>query len=167
MPRHRPGTSASYSTRATSGSTFTCKDRYSPEDTGVHVNEPGIGADHARRCVDAYIDAWNEPQADKRRQILTQVMTDDCAYADPTKRLDSRTGLDECIDEILGKDPGRRIVRTSEVDAHNLFCRFNWRMVKTDSTHGPESIDFVEFAEDGRIRRVTGFFGPLTSTKAL
>lgn len=127
---------------------------------------PGIGVEPARRCVDAYIDAWNEPAAERRRQILAQVMTDDAAYADPAKQMDSRAGLVECIGAALDKDPGRRIVRTSEVDAHNLVCRFNWRLVKADGTHGPESVDFVEFARDGRIRRVTGFFGPLAPTEA-
>lgn len=135
----------------------------------MYLNEPGrppldapsIGAEQARRCIDAYIDAWSEPEADKRRQILAQVMTDDGAYADPAKQMDSPAGLAECIGEVLDQYPGRRIVRTSEVDAHNLVCRFNWRLVKADGTQGPESVDFVEFARDGRIRHVTGFFGPL------
>jgi hypothetical protein len=130
------------------------------------VAAPSIGAEQAQRCIDAYIDAWNEPQADKRRQILAQAMTEDGAYADPAKKTDSRADLVECIGDALEKDPGRRIVRTSEVDAHNLVCRFNWRSVKADGTQAPESVDFIEFATDGRIRRVTGFFGPLTPNEA-
>jgi len=134
------------------------------------VNEPSnqtmgatsIGPDQARRCIDAYIDAWNEPQADTRRQILAEVMADDAVYADPAAQLDSRAALAEYIGVVLDKHPGRRIVRTSGVDAHNLVCRFNWRLVRADGTQGQESVDFVDFAGDGRIRRVTGFFGPLT-----
>lgn len=154
---------------------FTFKDKYSPEDAEAYVNEPGkpllgparIGAEQARRCIDAYLDAWNEPQADQRRQILAQVMTDDAAYADPAKQVDSRTGVVEYIGEVLSKYPGGRIVRTSEVDAYHLVCRFNWQLVKADGTKLPESVDFVEFATDGRIRRVTGFFGSLTPSEAL
>lgn len=123
---------------------------------------PNIGAERARRCIDAYVDAWNEPQAGKRRQLLAQVMTDDATYADPVKQMDSRAVLTEYIGEVLDRYPGRRIVRTSEVDAHSLVCRFNWQLVKADGTRAPESVDFVDFAGDGRIRRVTGFFGPLT-----
>lgn len=114
------------------------------------LDAPSIGAEQARRCIDAYIDAWNEPEADERGQILAQVMTDDGAYADPAKQMDSPAGLAECIGEVLDKYPGRRIVRTSEVDAHNLVCRFNWRLVKADGTQGPESVDFVDFAGDGK-----------------
>lgn len=126
---------------------------------------PHIGAEQARRCIDAYIDAWNEPRADKRRQILAQVMTDESTYVDPNKAVDSRAGLVEYIGEVLNRYPGRRIVRTSEVDAHHLLCRFNWRLIKADGTQAPESVDFVEFASDGRIHRVTGFFGPLPPTE--
>lgn len=125
-----------------------------------------IGAEQARRCVDAYIDAWNEPQADKRRQILAQAMTDDGAYADPARKTDNRAGLVECIGDVLDEDPGRRIVRTSDVDVHHLVCRFNWRLVKADGTRTPESVDFIDFATDGRIDRVTGFFGRLKPHEA-
>lgn len=134
----------------------------------VHVSEPdvqsgsSIGVELARDCVDGYIQAWNEPAADRRIQMLAQVMTEDGAYADPDARVDSRAGLAGYIGEVLGRYPGGRIVRTSEVDAHNLACRFTWRLVKADGTQASESIDFVEFVEDGRIRRVTGFFGALT-----
>lgn len=161
----------------TNGSTplaFTFKDKYGPEDAEAYMNEPGtpplgaahIGAEQARRCIDAYFDAWNEPQADKRRQILAQVMTDNSTYVDPNTDLDSRDGLVEYIDQVLNKSPGRRVVRTSELDAHHLVCRFNWRLVKADGTQGAESLDVVEFAPDGRIHRVTGFFGPLTPSEA-
>jgi heme-degrading monooxygenase HmoA len=154
---------------------FTFKDKYHPEDAEAYVNEPGkplpgparIGAEQVRRCIDAYLDAWNEPRADQRRQILAQVMTDDAAYADPAKQVDSRAGVVEYIGEVLNRYPGGRIVRTSEVDAYHLVCRFNWRLVKADGTKLPESVDFVEFTRDGRIRRVTGFFGSLTPIEAL
>ncbi len=101
------------------------------------VGAPSIGAQQARRCIDTYIDAWNEPQADKRRQMLAQAMTDDGAYADPA-RTDSRADLVECIGDVLDKEPGRRIVRTSEVDAHNQRTardRARQRAAMTDRSH--------------------------------
>ena len=67
----------------------------------------------------------------------------------------------------MTNDPGRRIVRTSEVDAHHFVCRFNWQLMRGDGTRGAESVDFVEFAADGKICRVTGFFGPLAPDEAL
>jgi hypothetical protein len=117
--------------------------------------------ERAIRSVNGYIDAWNEHDVDLRKQLLTQVMTDDGAYVDPNTNLDTRDGLVEYIGQVLGKSPGRRVVRTSNVDVHHSVCRFNWRLIKADGTQGTESIDFIEFASDGRIQRVVGFFGPL------
>jgi hypothetical protein len=94
-------------------------------------------------------------------------MTDESTYADPNKELDSRAGLVEYIGEVLNTYPDRRVIRTSEVDVHHLLCRFNWRWVKADGTQAPESVDVVEFARDGRLHRVMGFFGPLTLSEAL
>jgi hypothetical protein len=128
------------------------------------VSAPSVGAEQARHCIDAYIGAWNEPDEDKRGQILAQVMTDDGTYVDPDKQMD-RAGVAEYIGDALDKHPGRRIVRTSEVDAHHLVCRFNWRSVNADGTKLPECVDFVEFTNDGRIRRVTGFFGLQTPSE--
>jgi heme-degrading monooxygenase HmoA len=153
---------------------FTRKDSYSPEDAQAYLDEPGrpplgdpcIGAEQARRCIDAYIDAWNEPEADKRGQILAQVMTEDGAYGDPSGQVDGRAGVVDHIGEVQNTYVGGRVARTSAVDVHHLVCRFNWRLIKADGTQLPESVDFVDFARDGRIRRVTGFFGPLAPSEA-
>ncbi len=138
------------------------------------MNEPdeppadavSIDVEQARSCIDAYINAWNEPQADKRRQLLAKTMTDDSTYADPSKKTDSRAELVTHIGNVLAKNPARRIVRTSDVDAHNQVCRFNWRVINADGTQLPESVDIIDFATDGRIRRVTGFFGPPAPSNA-
>jgi hypothetical protein len=152
---------------------FAFRDRYGPEDAQAYTAGPGtpplgtpyVGAGQARRCVDAYIEAWNEPDPDRRGQRLTQVMTDDSTYVDPNTDPLGRAGLVGYIGQVLGRSPGRRVVRTSEVDVHHLCCRFNWRLVRADGTPAPESVDVVEFTRDGRIHRVTGFFGPLTPSE--
>ena len=125
----------------------------------AHMSE--LGAEPARHLIDTYVDAWNEPSADARGRMLAEVMHGESTYTDPNVALTSRADLDAYIGEVLRKYPGRRIVRTSGVDVHHRHCRFNWRLIKPDGTQGLESIDFVEFTSDGRIARVTGFFGPL------
>jgi enamine deaminase RidA (YjgF/YER057c/UK114 family) len=120
-----------------------------------------VNEEHVRRVVDAYVAAWNEPDAGRRRRLLDQVMADGGDYVDPAKHLPGPAAIDEYIATALRRDPDRRIVRTSEVDAHHRVCRFAWQLVDADGTPGPENVDFVEFTEDGRIRQVTGFFGPL------
>lgn len=93
-------------------------------------------------------------------QMLAQVMTDDGVYCDPAKLAQGRVAIVDYIAQVQAKYAGGRIVRTSTVDVHHYSCRFNWRVVKVDGTPLPESVDIIEFARDGRICRVTGFFGP-------
>ncbi|MDG4763211.1 DUF3291 domain-containing protein [Solwaraspora sp. WMMD406] len=154
---------------------FTFRDKYRPEDAMAYrpdadvppLGAPYIGADQARRCVDAYLAAWNEPVPDRRTRMLAQATTDSCSYVDPDHQLRGRADLVAYIDELLHRagDHGqdRRVVRTSEVDVHHLLCRFGWRL---DRPGGPPTVDrtdLVEFSRDGRIHRVTGFVGPLPS----
>ena len=93
--------------------------------------------------------------------MVAQVLTDDCVYCDPSKLATGRAAIVAHIGEVQAAYPGGRVVRTSTVDAHHFACRFHWRMVKADGGELPESVDFVDFAKDGRIRHVTGFFGSL------
>jgi len=121
-----------------------------------------VNAEQAQRVIDGYVAAWNEAVADERGRMLGEVMSEESRYLDPNVELDSRSALDGYIGEVLSRYPGRRIVRTSEVDVHHTVGRFHWRLIKADGTRGQESVDFVEFARDGRIARVIGFFGPIS-----
>lgn len=118
-----------------------------------------IDAELAQHSIDSYFEAWNEPDSIKRARLLTEVMADDGGYCDPAERVAGSAGIVEYIGEVLSAYPGARIVRTSEVDVHHLFGRFTWRLIRSDGTRLQDSVDFVEFSDDGRIYRVTGFFG--------
>ncbi len=67
------------------------------------------------------------------------------------------------IDAVIARRPGARVVRTTRVDVHHDLARFGWRVVQADGTTLPEGLDLAELSEDGRIRRIVGFFGPLAS----
>ncbi len=149
---------------------FPFKDKFKPEDAQQYASRPDIprlgeaviGAAQAQRCIDTYIDAWNEPSVDRRGQLLCQVMTDQGTYVDPRHTCQGRQGLIDYIQRMVGERPGRRVVRISNIDVHGLVCRFDWQIVKPDGTRGAPSVDFIEFTRDGRILRIFGFFGPLT-----
>ena len=48
-----------------------------------------------------------------------------------------------------------------DVDSHHEFLRFGWELVGPDGAVALAGLDVAEVADDGRLRRVTGFFGPL------
>jgi hypothetical protein len=115
------------------------------------------------RVIDAYCAAWNEPDRARRREMLSAVWRAEATYTDPTAHVAGVDQLVAHIEKVLARRPGARVVRTSAVDAHHGFVRFAWRVVQTDGTLLPEGIDFAEVDNDGAIRGVVGFFGPLAA----
>jgi SnoaL-like protein len=110
--------------------------------------------------VGIYVAAWNEPDEEKRRHLLEQAWADEGTYTDPQSHVAGRDALIPLISEFQRRFQGTRIELSSSVDEHHGLLRFAWRIV---GPSGPvkDGMDFGELAEDGRLRRIVGFFGPL------
>jgi len=113
--------------------------------------------------VDAYCDVWSEPKPELRRQRLLPIWAWNTTYTDPTVHTTGCDELLEHIGKVLARRPGSIVKRTSNVDGHHECARFAWHVVQADGTPLPEGIDFLEINDDGKIQRIVGFFGPLTS----
>jgi hypothetical protein len=110
--------------------------------------------------VASYASAWNEPDATARRRALERAWTERGVYSDPTAHVEGREALVAHIGGFQTQMPGARIIMTSGIDEHHGAIRFNWALRGGDGTVLTEGIDFGELADDGRLRRITGFFGP-------
>ncbi|WP_194819713.1 nuclear transport factor 2 family protein [Nocardia sp. XZ_19_385] len=113
------------------------------------------------KLINTYCAAWSESDPERRRALLSQVWAEDATYTDPTVHA---VGLDSLLDHIaavLTRRPGATVQRTSAIDTHHTVARFAWHVVLADGSALPEGLDLVEFSEDGRIRRIVGFFGEL------
>lgn len=110
-------------------------------------------------AVTAYGAAWNETDDAKRRALLEQSFAEDGVYMDPTGRADGRDALGTHIGGFQAMMPGHTIDNASGVDVHDNVFRFAWTM-KNGSEVALEGMDFGEIADDGRISRIVGFFGP-------
>ena len=117
-------------------------------------------------CIDLYIDMWNEEDADKRATLIAAAWTDDASYVDPLLTADGYDGLSEMVATVHGHYPGYRFRRRSDVDVHHDRVRFAWDLVKPDGEVFVAGIDVGEVAGDGRLRRITGFFGELSTASA-
>ena len=111
--------------------------------------------------IDIYASAWSEIDPGQRMAILEKVLTSDCTYTDPRVHAANPSELSDHIGRILPTRPGARVLRTSAVDMHHGKARFAWHMVNADGTALPAGLDIVEFDEEGRLRMILGFFGPL------
>lgn len=107
----------------------------------------------------AYIDAWNEPDAAARQNILGGCWADDAVYVDPNVELKGRDALAEHISSVQAGRPGARLEMMSGIDLHHNVVRFLWRLVRADGSAGDVSIDFGEVDAAGKLTKIVGFFG--------
>ena len=111
--------------------------------------------------IDTYFAMWNEEDAERRAELIEQAWADDGSYRDPLLEADGHAALSEMVATVHGHYPGHRFQRTSGIDAHHDNLRFAWQLVAPDGSVTVGGIDVAELAPDGRLARLTGFFGDL------
>jgi len=110
--------------------------------------------------VKIYSAAWNEPDAQHRRELLEKVWAAEGTYTDPQSHVEGRNALVEHIGKFLKNSPGARIIPSSHADFHHGMFRFAWKFVGRDGKTVMEGIDFGALGPDGKFQRIVGFFGP-------
>jgi hypothetical protein len=111
--------------------------------------------------VDAYLAGYCEPDASRRAALVAEAWSTDGELLDPPFEATGHEGIAALTDGVLAHFPGHTFRRTTAIDAHHTFARYNWELVAADGTVAVSGTDVVEFAVDGRIARVVGFFGDL------
>jgi hypothetical protein len=111
--------------------------------------------------VKMYSAAWNEPDAQHRRDLLEKVWASGGTYTDPQSHVEGREALVEHIGRFLKNSPGARIIQSSHADFHHGMLRFTWKFVGGDGKTLMEGIDFGVVGPDGKLQRIVGFFGPI------
>jgi len=115
--------------------------------------------DKIAEVVTLYMAAWNEPDAAIRNALLQKCWADNGVYVDPNIELTGRDALAQHIAKVQASRPGARLEFMSGSDIHHNVVRFEWRLVGADNSHGDTSVDFGEIGPDGRLIKMTGFFG--------
>jgi hypothetical protein len=106
--------------------------------------------------IHRYIDAWNEPDAERRRELVAQTWTEDGTYLDPLMSGSGHDSIATMIALAQERFPGHRFELSFGPDAHNDRVRFAWRLREGDALVAA-GVDFATVAGDGRLRSVTGF----------
>jgi hypothetical protein len=106
--------------------------------------------------VTRYLDAFNETDAERRRELIETTYTPDCTYTDPQADLRGPEQIDAFIEQMQAQFSGFTFTLGGPIDAHHNQARFQW---KAGPAEAPDT--FVGFdvlvAEDGRIQSVYGF----------
>ena len=111
--------------------------------------------------VTDYIAMWLEPDPEARASRIAAVFTEDGRHVDPNADARGHDGLAEMITAVHAQFPGFGMRVTSGIDQHNDQLRFGWELLDADGAVLLTGIDAGEIASDGRLRRITGFWGDL------
>ena len=115
----------------------------------------------ATAVVDAYVAAWNERDDERRAALLAESFSQEGTYRDPLFAVSGRSALVDHIAGFQERFAGTSMTRRSGVDGYQDVCRFAWAVVNEDESVALHGVDIVSLDEVGKIRSVTGFFGPL------
>ena len=119
------------------------------------------GATAAITTVDTYLAMWNEPDEGRRAELIASAWTADGRYVDPVQEAEGHAALSAMVAAIHERFPGQRFRRSSGVDVHHDQVRFAWELGAPGGPVTVAGIDVCDLAADGRIQRITGFFGDL------
>ena len=111
--------------------------------------------------IDACFAALVEPDPARRAELVAQGWTPDATFVDPLFEATGHDGIATIADAVVSGYPGQRFVRTTEVDEHHDIVRYGWALIAEDGSITVTGLDVAELAADGRMRKVTGFFGEL------
>jgi hypothetical protein len=109
--------------------------------------------------VDTYLAMWNETDSKRRARLIEQAWAGNGHYVDPMLEAEGHAALGDMVAGVQAKFPGHRFRRRSGVDTHHDQLRFAWDLVSPDGTVVVAGIDVGALAVDGRLQRITGFFG--------
>jgi len=120
----------------------------------------------ATAIVEAYFAMWNEEDTAKRARHIDEAWTDSGRYVDPARDARGQGALNEMVSAARPHFPGHTVRRTSAIDSHHDQLRFAWQVIGPDGSVPVSGIDVGVLAPDGRLERITGFFGELAPEAA-
>lgn len=116
--------------------------------------------------IDTHLAAYGEPDAQRRAELFARVWARDGQLIDPPLDAVGLDAISGMAAAVQGQFPGHTFRRTSAVDEHHGFARYEWELVAPDGTVAITGIDVAELGEDGRLVRVVGFLGPIAAREA-
>jgi hypothetical protein len=111
--------------------------------------------------IGTYLAAWSEADPGRRAAPIERVWAADGRLIDPPMAGEGYDGIGEMAAALQSQFPGHYFRRASGIDTHHDVLRFAWELVSPDGTVTLAGLDVGELAADGRLRRISGFFGPL------
>jgi uncharacterized protein YndB with AHSA1/START domain len=117
----------------------------------------------ASGVVDAWYDAWADPDAASRQRVLSRIAAANLRFRD---RYSNTDGIDDLVAHIAGAQrfmPGIRMQRRGEVRHCQGTVLADFVARSSDGQDRASGTNVFVFGADGRLEWVTGFMAPQTS----
>ena len=118
------------------------------------------------RLIDEHLAAYADPDRQRRSAAVRRLWVEDAQLIDPPLAARGHAQIIEQAEQLQAQFPGHRLRRSSGIDLHHGVARYGWQLLAPGGAVVLEGIDFAQFDGDGRLARVTGFFGPLPALEA-
>ena len=115
----------------------------------------------ATTIVDLHLAAYTEADRAEREKLISRAWAADGQLIDPPLTGSGHDGIADAADALLSQFAGHRFRRTTAVDEHHGELRYGWELVAPDGQVVLTGLDVGSVGEDGRLGRITGFFGEL------
>lgn len=113
--------------------------------------------DSYRAIWESYAAAWKAPTAEVKRTLLEKSTHADCRYTDPLGQKIGHSDLIAYMIEFHQQTPGGHFV-TRHFQFHHGRSIVVWDMVDGAGVKLGEGMSYGEYADDGRLKSMTGFF---------
>jgi hypothetical protein len=112
-----------------------------------------------REFVERYVNIWNEPDAQRRRQTVRDLWHEDARHLARTIEAEGHQGIETRVTGAYQKwvkERGNIFRLRDGVDGHHDTIKLRWEMMPASGGHVISiGFDFLVLGEDGRIR--TGY----------
>jgi hypothetical protein len=111
----------------------------------------------SRRTWEAYTAAWKPENQPQRQRLFEQTLKHDCEYRDPLVHAVGWDALDHYMQDFQRQVPGGHFV-TTWFAAHHDRSIAKWEMRGADGSVLGHGVSYAEYADDGKLRAMNGFF---------
>jgi uncharacterized protein YndB with AHSA1/START domain len=119
------------------------------------------GRPEAIERVDAWLSAWGNPDAGKRRELLEGCARRDVVFRDAYSATEGLEDLLAHLEAVQTFFPGVSLAREGDVRLSHATAAADWIAKRGDGSVFGRGLNLYDFSSDGRIARVVGF-GNLT-----
>lgn len=109
--------------------------------------------------VDTWLQAYGDADAARRRATIERIWNGGGRLVDPPLQAVGHAGISDQAATLVAQFPGHTFHRTTDVDAHHEFARYDWSLRGPDGADVLQGTDVLWLDVDGRILQVVGFFG--------